>query len=177
VHHLYHLERRAHRRWQLHWRLSAGPSLQVCASPWTDEHLNPVPPKEQFELPEVEGGQSKWRWVQGSEWKVEGVEKDTKVEKGASKEDYAWIYYDNKVRVVLSYTLLILIPNSGGTDEEAKMAGDVTPGVGNGIATLNLSKRLPPQTQPLCPRLNPAQSILLETLTLITSRSSPPISA
>jgi hypothetical protein len=77
---------------------------------WTDEHLNPVPPKEQFELPEVEGGQSRWRWVQGSEWKVEGGEKDSKTEKGGSKEDSAWIYYDNKVRVVASaYILLILI--------------------------------------------------------------------
>lgn len=66
---------------------------------WTDEHLNPVPPKEHFELPEVEGGQSRWRWVQGSEWKVEGAEKDSKAEKGVSKEDSAWIYYDNKVRL------------------------------------------------------------------------------
>jgi hypothetical protein len=75
---------------------------------WTDEHLNPVPPKEQFELPEVEGGQSKWRWVQGSEWRVEGADKDSRTEKGASKEDSAWIYYDNKVRTVTLCILLLL---------------------------------------------------------------------
>lgn len=63
---------------------------------WTDEHLNPVPPKDQFELPEVEGGQSRWRWVQGSAWKIEGGDKDGKTDKSASKEDSGWIYYDNK---------------------------------------------------------------------------------
>jgi hypothetical protein len=65
---------------------------------WTDEHLNSVPPKDQFELPEVEGGQSRWRWVQGSEWKIDGAEKDGKTEKGVPKEDAGWIYYDNKWR-------------------------------------------------------------------------------
>jgi hypothetical protein len=66
---------------------------------WTDEHLNSVPPKDQFELPEVEGGPSRWRWVQNSEWKIEGGEKDNiKADKGTSKEDSGWIYYDNKVR-------------------------------------------------------------------------------
>lgn len=65
---------------------------------WTDEHLNSVPPKDQFELPEVEGGQSRWRWVQGSEWKVEGPEKDRKADKSVPKEEDGWIYYDNKWR-------------------------------------------------------------------------------
>ncbi|KAF2133581.1 Pex24p-domain-containing protein [Dothidotthia symphoricarpi CBS 119687] len=65
---------------------------------WTDEHLNAVPPKEQFELPEVEGGQARWRWVQGTEWKTEGADKDGKVDKGVSKDDTGWIYYDNKWR-------------------------------------------------------------------------------
>lgn len=63
---------------------------------WTDEHLNSTPSKDQFELPEVEGGQARWRWVQGSEWKIEGAEPG-KGEKGASNGD-GWIYYDNKVR-------------------------------------------------------------------------------
>ena len=66
---------------------------------WTDEHLNPVPPKDQFELPEVEGGQARWRWVQGSEWRVEGGEKDGKGIKGASSEETGWVYYDNKVYI------------------------------------------------------------------------------
>ncbi|KAF1978410.1 Pex24p-domain-containing protein [Bimuria novae-zelandiae CBS 107.79] len=65
---------------------------------WTDEHLNPVPPKDDFELPDVEGGQARWRWIQGSEWKVDGAEKDTNGAKTASGEDAGWIYYDNKWR-------------------------------------------------------------------------------
>ncbi|KAH8732157.1 integral peroxisomal membrane peroxin-domain-containing protein [Phaeosphaeriaceae sp. PMI808] len=65
---------------------------------WTDEHLNAVPSKNQFELPEVEGGQSRWRWVRGSEWKIDSGEKDSKTDKSASKEDTGWIYYDNKWR-------------------------------------------------------------------------------
>jgi hypothetical protein len=69
---------------------------------WTDEHLNAVPPKDQFELPEVEGGQSRWRWVQGSTWKIEtgGDSKTT------PKDDAGWIYYDNKVGLRAHYAEL-----------------------------------------------------------------------
>jgi hypothetical protein len=74
---------------------------------WTDEHLNSVPPKDLFELPEVEGGLSRWRWVQGSEWKIEGGDKDPKADKAASKEDSGWIYYDNKVRPSVKPTSLL----------------------------------------------------------------------
>jgi hypothetical protein len=71
---------------------------------WTDEHLSPVPAKDQFELPEVEGGQSRWRWVQGSEWKIEGRDKDGKTDKAAANDDDAgWIYYDNKVGTLRSH--------------------------------------------------------------------------
>ena len=73
---------------------------------WTDEHLNSVPPKDQFELPEVEGGQSRWRWVQGSEWKIEGRDKDGKTDKSVPKEDAGWIYYDNKVGLRAHYAQL-----------------------------------------------------------------------
>ena len=77
---------------------------------WTDEHLNPSLPKDQFQLPEVEGGLARWRWVEGSEWRVEGAgdgkeggDKSTGIGKGDSKGRSAggdgWIYYDNKVRV------------------------------------------------------------------------------
>lgn len=69
---------------------------------WTDEHNNPVPPKEEFELPDVEDGNARWRWVEGSRWLVEGAgefdeggikaNEDTKSESGPG-----WIYYDNKV--------------------------------------------------------------------------------
>lgn len=62
---------------------------------WTDEHLNPTPSKDEFELPEIEGGHARWRWVQGSEWKVDDGEKG-KGNKGGANGD-GWIYYDNSV--------------------------------------------------------------------------------
>jgi hypothetical protein len=70
---------------------------------WTDEHLNSVPPKEDFELPEVEGGQSRWRWVQSSEWKIDGGDKDSKA---TPSEEAGWIYYDNKVGLRAHYAQL-----------------------------------------------------------------------
>jgi hypothetical protein len=73
---------------------------------WTDEHLNSVPPKDQFELPEVEGGHSRWRWVQGSEWKIEVGDKDSKSLKNVSAEEAGWIYYDNKVGLRAHYAQL-----------------------------------------------------------------------
>ncbi|KAF9880318.1 integral peroxisomal membrane peroxin [Colletotrichum karsti] len=68
-------------------------------SAWTDEHNNPVPSRDTFELPEVEDGSNmRWRWVEGSKWRVDGVPDD-----GAEPVDYdgeagrnGWIYYDNK---------------------------------------------------------------------------------
>ncbi|KAG4029817.1 hypothetical protein MFRU_014g01160 [Monilinia fructicola] len=68
-------------------------------SAWTDEHLNAVPPKEDFELPDVEGGGARWRWVEASRWRVEGA---TEHDEGGSKPKaesdggMGWIYYDNK---------------------------------------------------------------------------------
>ena len=61
-------------------------------TPWTDEHLNPSDPRDEFQLPGVDNGSAQWRWVPGSEWQVEGPGK-TK----ASAKDDGWIYYDNKV--------------------------------------------------------------------------------
>ncbi|OAA65769.1 integral peroxisomal membrane protein [Niveomyces insectorum RCEF 264] len=78
---------------------------------WTDEHNNAVPSKDDFELPEVEdGSKMRWRWVEGSRWRVDGVVDDAvRVEKtGRHGEhmdtwDYdgdggrmGWVYYDNK---------------------------------------------------------------------------------
>lgn len=76
-------------------------------APWTDEHLNPASPKDEFELPEVAGGVARWRWVEGSEWRIEGG--DTKGHKRMGSKDGVrsshveeetdgggWIYYDNK---------------------------------------------------------------------------------
>lgn len=75
---------------------------------WTDEHNNAVPPKDDFELPDVEeGSQVRWRWVEGSRWRVDGVADDAVKpagENGKDKEwDYdgeggrmGWVFYDNK---------------------------------------------------------------------------------
>ncbi|CAJ2504637.1 Uu.00g120310.m01.CDS01 [Anthostomella pinea] len=63
---------------------------------WTDEQNNPVPPKDGFELPEVEDGPAKWRWVEGSRWRVDGVPdlEDGDYDTDAGK--MGWIFYDNK---------------------------------------------------------------------------------
>jgi hypothetical protein len=82
-------------------------------APWTDEHLNPVPPKEEFQLPEVQDGNSAWRWAGDSEWRVEGAlpgeeggsgggskaaTGDRPQGKGKIGGGGGWIYYDGKVR-------------------------------------------------------------------------------
>lgn len=71
---------------------------------WTDEHNHLVPSRDNFELPDVEdGSRVRWRWVEGSRWKVDGVPAP---EDGSEEVDYdgeagkmGWIYYDNKVRL------------------------------------------------------------------------------
>ncbi|POS76358.1 integral peroxisomal membrane peroxin [Diaporthe helianthi] len=75
---------------------------------WTDEHNNPVPPKDKFELPGVDDDSGmRWRWVRGSRWRVDGVS-DESANGGASGAVGAewnydgddakngWIFYDNK---------------------------------------------------------------------------------
>jgi hypothetical protein len=67
---------------------------------WTDEHLNPAPPKDEFELPDVEGGGARWRWAEGSKWLVEGAgefEEGGKNAKPDADGGQGWIFYDNKV--------------------------------------------------------------------------------
>ncbi|KAL4900496.1 hypothetical protein BDW74DRAFT_188158 [Aspergillus multicolor] len=80
------------RRWLgIGWTYSLFPSERAA---WTDEHLNPVPSKSEFDLPEVQSGNAKWRWVEGSEWHIDGAdddESDCKASDGGG-----WIYYDNK---------------------------------------------------------------------------------
>ena len=75
---------------------------------WTDDHLNPTSPKDSFELPEVQGGNAMWRWVEGSEWRIEGASEDANSNKGGmggkngngkGNDGGGWIYYDNKVRI------------------------------------------------------------------------------
>ncbi|KAL9112993.1 MAG: hypothetical protein Q9227_002858 [Pyrenula ochraceoflavens] len=94
------------RRWLgIGWTYSL---LAYERAPWTDEHLNSAPPKDEFELPDVESPNSRWRWVEGSMWRIEGgthnkpspsVKGSTAGTKAAdAKEDDGggWIYYDNK---------------------------------------------------------------------------------
>jgi len=75
---------------------------------WTDEHNHAIPNKDAFELPEVEdGSQMRWRWVEGSKWKVDGVPDDGKESINYDGEEgkNGWVYYDNKVwRIVHGLT-------------------------------------------------------------------------
>ncbi|CZS89966.1 probable integral peroxisomal membrane protein [Rhynchosporium graminicola] len=67
---------------------------------WTDEHLNPAPAKEEFELPDTEGGAARWRWAEGGRWLVEGAGESDEGGKKAKEDSVdggmGWIYYDNK---------------------------------------------------------------------------------
>ncbi len=90
------------RRWLgLGWTPSM---LTYERAPWTDEHLNPMPSKEEFELPDVDGGHARWRWVEGSEWQVDtGASEGGKARSETKRSRDAgggaeWVYYDNKVR-------------------------------------------------------------------------------
>ena len=81
--------------------------------PWSDEHLNPASTKDEFELPEVDNGVARWRWVEGSQWRIEHGDKSENpatpmkghqrdISTASSKSDSGagdgggWIYYDNK---------------------------------------------------------------------------------
>jgi hypothetical protein len=73
---------------------------------WTDEYLNPAPPKDEFELPEVSGGGARWRWLEDSEWRIDGGgdgedSRGKKLKRGRAEsktgDGGGWIYYDNKV--------------------------------------------------------------------------------
>ncbi|KAJ5727145.1 hypothetical protein N7493_004965 [Penicillium malachiteum] len=83
------------RRWLgIGWTYSLFPAERAA---WTDEHLNTVPAKDTFELPDVRTGDAKWRWVEGSEWRVEGADPNSKLDSKASNgSGEGWIYYDNK---------------------------------------------------------------------------------
>jgi Integral peroxisomal membrane peroxin len=90
------------RRWVgLGWTTSL---LAYERGAWTDEHLSPAPSKDNFELPDVEGGNARWRWVEGSQWLVEGAgeldEGGSKAKDGTTDGGHGWIYYDNKERSI-----------------------------------------------------------------------------
>ena len=65
-------------------------------SAWSDEHLNPSPPKDAFQLPVVDTDNAKWRWVANSDWRIEGGARPSQGSSGKTPSD-GWIYYDNKV--------------------------------------------------------------------------------
>lgn len=75
---------------------------------WTDEHLNPAPPKDEFKLPDVDGGSSRWRWVRDSKWLVAGAAEHEVggVRAGPDAIDggQGWIYYDNKVYLMIHFS-------------------------------------------------------------------------
>ncbi|KAJ5782765.1 hypothetical protein N7457_004539 [Penicillium paradoxum] len=82
------------RRWLgVGWTYSLFPAER---GPWTDEHMNNVAPKETFELPDVRTGDAKWRWVEGSEWRVEGADNFNGKSDSKGSTGEGWIYYDNK---------------------------------------------------------------------------------
>lgn len=86
------------RRWMgLGWTTSL---FAYERAAWTDEHLNPAPAKEDFELPDVEDGATRWRWTSDSQWLVEGAkpteEGGSKAKSDATDGGQGWIYYDNK---------------------------------------------------------------------------------
>jgi hypothetical protein len=63
---------------------------------WTDEHLNTVSDKDNFELPDTDNETTKWHWVEGSEWRIDPAwTDDAQITKGARDKE-GWTYYDNK---------------------------------------------------------------------------------
>lgn len=86
------------RRWLgIGWTYSLFPHERAA---WTDEHMNAVSSKDDFELPETSGGNSVWCWVEGSQWRIEGGDN--------TSDGGGWIYYDNKVgvlRAIISHLL------------------------------------------------------------------------
>ena len=96
-------------------------------APWTDEHLQPSPPKDQFQLPDVDSGMARWRWVPGCEWKFESnVELDKAGGAGGTNED-GWIYYDNKVIIHNYHPVVELKANrmSGMMGEDRTVGADI----------------------------------------------------
>jgi len=148
--------------------------------PWADEHNHAVPPRDQFELPGVNehGSRMRWRWVEGSRWRVDGVPDDAV--RGMAKADgdtedkwdydgpggkMGWVYYDNKVRfpplpfrrgtkvtaVTTTFSDAFLARCSGKTAAAAKMAGAGGRAGVSGTATRSWSRRIPKRAAPRCP--------------------------
>ena len=118
------------RRWLgLGWTYSL---LAYERTAWTDEHLNPSDPKDNFQLPKFDHGTAEWRWVPGSEWQIEGGGKS----KASTLAD-GWIYYDNKVSQGHGIWKINAKISSGTMAVVVKTAGDDIPDVGSGIEMLS----------------------------------------
>lgn len=126
------------RRWLgIGWTYSLFPAERAA---WTDEHLNAVSPKDKFELPDVPSGDSKWRWVEGSEWRVEGKDGSPSRKSDSKSLNEGWVYSDNKVNPSLSFQENADQVFSGTTVAAVKTDGTGTPGGASGTATRNSSK-------------------------------------
>ena len=62
---------------------------------WSDEHLNQVPEKDSFPLPETDFATTQWRWVADSEWKVDPSWSEDHGSGKSSRDKDGWTYYDN----------------------------------------------------------------------------------
>lgn len=87
------------RRWLgLGWTASL---LSYERQAWTDEHLNSTAGPDEFTLPETDHDATRWRWVEGSSWRVEGAAVDNeksakRIGGGGGGDESGWTYYDNK---------------------------------------------------------------------------------
>lgn len=87
------------RRW-----LGLGWSKQMFSyerQPWTDDHLDECPAPDAYALPATDNAGTRWRWVGGSAWHVEGMtserEKSAKrIGGGGGGDESGWVYCDSK---------------------------------------------------------------------------------
>lgn len=96
---------------------------------WTDEHNNPVPARDEFELPEVEdGSRMVWRWVEGSRWRVDGVPDDQgPVDYDNEEGKNGWIFYDNKVWDLTDPRSLITVLTNSTVAKRSTRSGWLEP--------------------------------------------------
>lgn len=64
-------------------------------APWTEEHGNPCPDIHHFTLPDAGAPGLTWRWVVGSDWRVDPAWAAATGTEGGSDGE-GWKYYDNK---------------------------------------------------------------------------------
>lgn len=74
---------------------------------WTDEQNNAVPPKDEFELPGAEDNRVRWRWAEGSKWRVDGAPDMEETDYDGEAGRIGWIFYDNKVQHRRDYGFIV----------------------------------------------------------------------